>query len=267
MLALEKLSSPEEEELERKKASLSALEAQLVERELELTSFLADLAHFEKNYLQIVGRRYAILDELKAHLAEARARQCPDSGDARDQARQARAQAQESARAAGEENTGEQSSDDAPSSQPNRSESLRKLYRQAAFAVHPDRTLNWSREEQEKRHRLMAEISDAYARGDEERIRAVLREWHDSPESVEGDGPGAALVRIIRKIAQMEKRLRTIAAEMDKLRQGEPFKLKQAVEEAQAKGRDLLKELGDRLDGEIAQAREELKRATNEGQA
>ena len=82
-----------------------------------------------------------------------------------------------------------------------------------------------------------------------------------------GDGPGAELVRVIRKIAQVEKRLKTIAAEMDQLGQGQLFKLKQQVEEAQANGRDLLKELAERLDREIDQAREELNRVTNSATA
>jgi hypothetical protein len=260
----EKPLTPEEEELERKKARLAELEAQLADRELELATLLADLVHFEKRYLQSVGRRYALLDELKAKIAEARARQNPASQGARDQAREARSRAQESARAAGVDSAGSPSPDDARSpSKPSRSESLNRLYRQAAKLLHPDLTLDGK--ERERRHRLMAEVNEAYARGDEERIRAILREWHASPESVEGDGPGAELVRVIRKIAQVEKRLKSIAAELDQHRQGELFKLKQSVEEAQANGRDLLKDLGERLDREIAQAREELKRTTNMG--
>jgi hypothetical protein len=40
---------------------------------LELASFRAELVHFEKRYLPNSGRRYAILDDLKAKIAEARA--------------------------------------------------------------------------------------------------------------------------------------------------------------------------------------------------
>jgi hypothetical protein len=260
----EKLLTPEEEELQRKQAILADLEAQLADRELELASLLADLIHFEKRYLQTVGRRYAILDELKAKIAEARACKNPHNQDARDQARQARAKAQESARAAGDSSAGAPlPGDGATSSKPNRSESLNKLYRQAAKLLHPDLTLDGK--ERERRHRLMAEVNDAYARGDEERIRAILREWHASPESVEGDGPGAELVRVIRKIAQVEKRLKTIAAEMERHRQGQLFKLKRTVEEARSNGRELLKDLCQQLDAEIDRAREELRQATNRG--
>ena len=75
----EKMPTPEDEELARKKASLAELEARLADRELELASYMDDLVHFEKLYLQSVGRRYAILDELNARIAEARARQNPRS--------------------------------------------------------------------------------------------------------------------------------------------------------------------------------------------
>jgi hypothetical protein len=260
----EKPRSPEDEELERKQAQLAELEARLAERELELASLRADLVHFEKRYLQTVGRRYALLDELRAKIAEARARQHPHQQDVADEARQARTKAQESARAAGVEEPGAALLEDAASAaKPNRSETLRNLYRQAAKLLHPDLTLDG--EEKERRHRIMAELNEAYARGDEERIRAIIREWHASPESVQGHGPGAELVRVIRKIAQAEKRLTAIAAEMEQVRQGELFKLREQVEEARADGRDLLKELGEQLDCEIDRVREELKQTMSQG--
>jgi DNA repair exonuclease SbcCD ATPase subunit len=260
----EKLLTPEEEELQRKKTTLAELEAQLADRELELASCRADLSHFEKQYLQTVGRRYAILDDLRAQIAEARAKQNPSKADAQDQAREARSQAKESARAVGDADIGGTSLEDAASApKPNRSESLKKLYRQAARLLHPDLTLDPG--EKEKRHHLMAEVNAAYQRGDEERIRTILNEWHASPDNVSGDGPGTELVRVIRKIAQVEKRLKTIADEMDQLRQGELFKLKQQVEEARGNGLDLLKQLAERLDRDIVKTQAEAKQAMRTG--
>jgi hypothetical protein len=256
--------TPEEEELEHKNARLADLEAQLAERELELATARADLAHFEKRYLHTIGRRYALLDELKANLAEARARQQPHNPEARAQSDQARATAQESARAAGTEHPEAALLEDAASpGKPKHPESLRNLYRQAARLLHPDLTLDG--DEKAKRHLLMAELNDAYQRGDEDRIRAILRDWHASPDNVPGDGPGAELVRAIRKIAQAEKRLQAIAAELDQLRQGQLFQLKLQVEETHANGRDLLQDLATQLDREIAQARQELQHETNKG--
>ncbi len=256
LAVLEQMLSPEEEELARKGAILDGLAAKLADRELELASLLADLIQFEKHYLQTVGRRYAILDDLKAQIAEARSRRNPHQTDAHEQARQARSKARESARAAGEDTPGSSHPNDtAQSEPPNRSESLKKLYRRAALLLHPDRTLD--PDEKQKRHHLMAELNDAYTQGDEERIRAILREWESCPESVQGDGPGAELVRIIRTIAQVEKRLKAIATEMDRLRAGGLFKLWQAVEEARLSGRNLLKNLGEQLDDEITQMQQQ----------
>jgi DNA repair exonuclease SbcCD ATPase subunit len=252
------LATPEDEELHRKKAQLAELEIQLADRELDLASLRSDLIHFEKRYLDTVGRRYAILDDLKAQIAEARARKNPQREEARQQARQARTKAEESARSAGVTDPGAAQPDNAASPEtPVQSDTLKKLYRKAAKLIHPDQTLN--ADEKQKRHELMVELNDAYARGDEERIRAILRNWHASPESVQGDGPGAELVRIIRTIAQVQKRLKAIAAEIEQLRAGELSKLKQAVDDALANGRELLKDLSERLDGEIADARAELK--------
>jgi hypothetical protein len=258
------LLTPEEEELARKQASLAELEAQLADRELDLATCRADLGHFEKHYLQTVGRRYVLLDELRAKIAEARARQQPQSQEARERADQARGQARESARAADEDSSAEPPTGDAASAaQPNRSESLNKLYRQAARLMHPDLTLDG--DEKLRRHHLMAEVNAAFARGDEERIRTILRDWHASPENVRGDGPGAELVRVIRKIAQVEKRLKAIAAEMEQIREGELFRLRRSVEEAKAERRDLLQELVERLERDIGEARDELTRVTKAG--
>jgi hypothetical protein len=136
----------EDEELERKKARLAELEGQLANRELELASLLADLMHFEKSYLHSVGRRYATLDELKAKIAEARVRINPASQDAREDARQARSRARESAQAAGEVNAEAPIPNDAaPAALPNRSATLNRLFREAAWLLHPDRTLRTRR--------------------------------------------------------------------------------------------------------------------------
>jgi hypothetical protein len=42
--------------------------------------------------------------------------------------------------------------------------------------------------------------SEAYAECDEERIRRILWNWQASPDSVEGEGSAAELVRVIRKL-------------------------------------------------------------------
>jgi len=64
----------------------------------------------------------------------------------------------------------------------------------------------------------------------------------------------------------VQKRLKAISTEIAQLRQRELFKLKQQVDVARAEGRKLLKELAERLDAEIARAREELRHSSKSGE-
>jgi predicted nucleic acid-binding protein len=245
-----RVKTPEEEELDRKRARLAQLQAQLAERELELATLAAELGAFERRYLRIVGLRYAQLDKLEAEIAEFFAKQKPSDREAQKRAEQAHTQARESAEATGEAETFEGAEEFAPS------ESLKRLYREIARRFHPD--LTDDPEEKKRRHRIMAEATNAYERGDEARLREILAELETSPEAVTGEGPGAELVRVIRKIAQVQRRLRAIAEEIKRLTESELYELKAKVEEAAAESRDLLAEMAERLDRQINDATQRL---------
>jgi hypothetical protein len=62
--------TPEERELENKRARLAALEVELAQRELDLATLKAELQTFEARYLREVGVFYAELDEIEAEIAE-----------------------------------------------------------------------------------------------------------------------------------------------------------------------------------------------------
>jgi len=249
---------PEEEELERKKAELAQLEVKLADRELELATLAGELTTFERNYLKLVGKRYADLDALESEIAELKASQRPADKSARAEAETARNRARESAETA---RVVEESPQIAEFTS---SDSLKKLYREAAKLLHPDLTTD--EVEKARRHKLMTEVNQAYARGDEERIRAILREWESSPEQVRGEGPGVELVRVIRKLHQVASRLATIDREMDELRGSDLFQLKSKVEQAAQEGRDFLTEMATDLDAQVAKARERLNDARREAE-
>jgi hypothetical protein len=63
----------------------------------------------------------------------------------------------------------------------------------------------------------MGEASCPYEEGDEDRLEAILREWEMSPEPGKGDGFGAELIRVIRKISQVKERLCEIEAEIPEI--------------------------------------------------
>jgi hypothetical protein len=243
------LRSPEDIELERKLSALEALEAELVDRELELQSLRAELSAFERQYLQIVGTRFAELDELEAEIARIQAARQPANTDLKARSQAATERAQQSKKA-----TLASSPDLPPEFHP--SSELKRLYREVARQIHPD--LASSSAERERRGRLMAEANEAYKAGDENRLRQILLEWKASPESVEGEGAGAELVRVIRKIAQVEGRLLAIDQERERLERSELGRLLHQVAEARQAERDLLAQMAQRLDSEIMVARQRL---------
>jgi hypothetical protein len=246
--------TPEEAELEHKKLELAAIENELAERELDLSTLEAELRAFERRYLRTVGVKYAELDDLEAQIAEVMARLNPQDTRTREQASQAREQAHESAQAAGTANESKQPNEFKPP------EDLKKLYREIAKRVHPD--LANDEEERARRTRFMAEVNRAYQDGDAVRLQAILAEWEGSPEAVKGEGVGADLVRIIRKVAQVRERMNTIETKIAQLHESDLHKLMMKVREAEQEGRDLLAEMATKLSEQIIGARKRLAETT-----
>ena len=104
----------------------------------------------------------------------------------------------------------------------------------------------------------IAQARRAYGDGNEAKLRAILDEWQSSPDSVEGEGVAAELVRAIRKIHQVQRRLADIAAEIVQLTGSDLYGLKERVDMAQAQGQDLLAQMTQQLKDQIAQARARL---------
>lgn len=241
--------TPEERELDTKRATLAALETELAERELDLATLQATLRAFEARYVRTIGILFRELDELNAQIAEAHARHHAHDPILRDQATAARAKASETANA-----TGLALQQNDPEFCP--ADDLKSLYREVARRIHPDLTTNEL--ERARRNRMMAEANRAYAAGDRAKLRAILDDWESSPESVQGEGVAAELVRTIRKIHQVEHRLADIEMETLELRRSELFTLWQRVERATTQDRDLLAEMAEQLKKQIAAVRTKL---------
>jgi hypothetical protein len=84
---------PEDEELAKKRAEISTLEQELVQRELDLETLRVELRMLQAHYLERVGILLAELDDLKARAAEFRARSAVDDPLLREHADAARAKA------------------------------------------------------------------------------------------------------------------------------------------------------------------------------
>ena len=242
---------PEDEELTLKRQECECLESQLIERELYLTELRAEVASFENVYLKVVGTKYAELDEIEAQIAELHARRDLGNSDAQQVAREARARAQESQASTTSLAVSKQERFSA-------SASLKSLYREVAKRIHPD--LATDDEDRARRQKFMTEANDAYQAGNEARLRAVLEEYESSPESVHGQGTAADLVRVIRKIAQIKRRLAEIETETKLLMKSEIMELKSRVDADSKRGLDLLEQMAAVVSRRIEEARSTLSR-------
>src|SRR4029450_4944298 len=105
---------------------------------------------------------------------------------------------------------------------------------------------------------LMAEANRAYALGDEERLRAILDAWERSPEAVQGSDPEATRVRLIRRIAEIEAQLEVYASDRAAMHDTPLWKFKPMVDDAHARGKDLVADMVRRLKRDIVAARNRL---------
>jgi hypothetical protein len=247
---------PEDQELARKREEQAELEAELAERELRAANLRAELGAFERRYLHFVGSRYAELDQWKAQLADRLVQEQPGNARAQEAARDARARAQETKSVAG----------DRASQEPYAFQStaeMKKLYRDVAKRIHPDLTSD--RNDRIRRQQLMAEANQAYERGDEAQLAKILTAYECSPEAVEGEGPGAELIRVIRRVSQARGRLGEIEAEMQGLLRSDLSQLKSRVDEAERGGRDVLREMIGKVEEQIEIAKRRLDDSSRSG--
>jgi hypothetical protein len=238
---------PEEEELERKRCELSSLEVSLADRELCLINLRMELSLFEGRYLREIGILYAELDDITARIAERIATDHGTEQSVQD-AHYARERAKESSSAVYGQS--------AAKTEFTASRELKSLYREVARRVHPD--LASGEQDRQRRESLMADANRAFEQGDADCLRRIIQEYEASPESVEGDGVGAELVRVIRKITLVRARLEQIEKEITTLGTSETAKLKAKAEDLVRQGRDLFAELAEHIKGQIKIARQQL---------
>ena len=224
-MEIERRRTPEEEELHRKHLKLTTLEGQLAERELELATLRAELGAFERRYLSRVGARYAELDELLAQIAEAEARRKPKHEAAQRQAAASREQADETAR------TAEAACESKQENHFHPSDTLKKLFREAAKAVHPD--LAEDEEDRVRRNRFMAEANRAYEDGDENALAGHRwRSGRQARRRSKARASGRTWCERSGRSRGFTSACRRLRIEIQEARESELCKLKAKVEDA-----------------------------------
>lgn len=238
-------------ELLAKRQELGCISKEVAEKELDLEDARSSLRRFNRRYFRIVGEKYVVLDGLLAQVAEVLAAKDPKNQEAQVSAGRARHQAEATAK----EFEGIEKHDPIATSV-QASDECRKLYRQIASIIHPDKALD--QQTKEIRTRLMAALNASYANRDVAAMRSVLAEWHESPEAVSGVGPAVDLARIVRTISQLRRRIAELDEALSDLIESDMYRLMVAVREAESRGRDMLSEMAQDIECRITQARQRL---------
>lgn len=249
------------DEAVRLRAELEVLGQELAEMELELATAQAELAAFTERYHALIADRMTELDRVHAGLAQAGMRGNPDDPELTARARQTEARAEQSRR---ERDTYRTRSERAAAPRFAPGDALKKRFRQLAQKIHPDRARN--EDDRAWRTQLMCEANRAYRVGDDAALEEVFALWLEGQHAaaaLRGDAvspaPSSSVVAALgAELSAVRQRIAAIAAELDRLYGSRLYELFAAARVATRQGRDLLAEMAQRLDRQIALARVEL---------
>ncbi len=239
----------------RQRAELALLTQELAELELELATAQAEIAEFTRNYHYIIGSRLAQLDALHAELAQRRAAANPRDNIAAEEAAAAQGRAEESARE--NQRFAEFERAEPPPFVP--TGNIKKLYRQVAQKIHPDRARN--EPDRAWRTQLMTEANRAYRAGDEQALHEVMALWQEGAwreTAQDADKAAAAPAQLERQVARLKRRIASIESELNQLFGSRLYELFTAANIARRAGRNLLREMAERLQRDIEQVQAAL---------
>lgn len=244
---------------------LELLGQELAELELELATAQAEIGDFTQRYHERVGSRMAELDALQAEVALRRTEAAPDDDHRRQAAHEAWGQAERSRednrRFAGQGGAKEPAQ---AAKEFRASTDVKKLYRQIAQKIHPDR----ARDEADRawRTELMTEANRAYRNADRAALQEILASWQESLHAASTrpagkGGSGGAPSALAVQVARLRRRVTEIESELNRLYGSRLYELFAAAKVARRQGRDLLQEMADRLDGQIVAIQSALRTA------
>jgi hypothetical protein len=231
-------------------AQLAILAQELGHMEMELVTVQAEVGEFARSYHERVGRLMAELDALEAEMAAKAAQQAGD--DTTTAATDAAASASRAERSRREQARFEEA--EPAAAPPFRSSSaLKRIYRQVAQKIHPDRAVDEA--DRTRRTVLMSEANRAYRAADEAALREVLERWREG----EASGPAApAAVDVRLQLERLKHRLAEIQSELHRIFASRLYELFVAARLARRRGRDLLEEMAADLLARIAAAKRAL---------
>lgn len=129
-------------------------------------------------------------------------------------------------------------------------EKQKKLYRKLALRFHPDRAKN---EKQRKEfEKIFPEINEAYQNGDLDTLKEYMKQA-EREEQIAKETPEEKLARLKKDYEIILGIILKIRKEFKDLKASETYKLKEKIDQAKEKGRDLLQELATNIKLEISE--------------
>ena len=242
-----RLKSPEEVELERKRAELARLQERLAEREQFYSAFRGEIREFELLYDEVLGSRITVLDDLEWQLDGLLGKSAPEKVTVQ----QHKWDADQSFKHYSD------LLDEATGPEPDiYGKNLKNLYREVAKAIHPD--LAGDDADRMRRQELMAAANQAYQAGDRSLLESLLSDREVEPDDTATHDVAQLLVKVIRQIAQVKQNISVVNRKIEELKVSDIYIFKQRVDEAMADGIDLLAEMAAKVKQKIAKARKRL---------
>lgn len=245
-----RLKSPEEVELEKKRNELQVLKERCSSLEAVYATLKSEIRTFEQQYEGALGGRIAVLEDLEWQLNGLLDGVEPVETVTSTARNDAFAYFHHRTDLLDEEADGEPDPHCPPSN-------LKSLYRAVAKAIHPD--LAPDEEQRQQRQELMAIANHAYEVGDRKVLEDIFFEWEDKgPEPVTEMDVALELVRVIREIARMQQNIHALGRQIEELQATDIYNFKVRVDESVADGLDLLAEMAAALDLDIIKAKNRL---------
>lgn len=230
---------PWEIKLEQKRDELASLRARHLEARATLQQLRDEIAQFEKEYDQTLGRRMAELERIEAEIARLSAGANDDDRMGEGSSRYAGARSFRQSYASGSERAGatdhqqrssagyqkysatdhQQSAATGHAERPWKSEEqdIKALYREVAKAIHPD--LASAGQAKLVRHELMTKANRAYADEDRRTLQDILRKWRVTHPLAERGDNGNELATLLRQIAREAQDLRAVNTTVQELQE------------------------------------------------
>ena len=258
------INSKEEKEINRLLQTIEEKREQVEELTVTMENLKAEVDLFQHRYNAHVGRYYLELDEVDLETKEYRLRLQLRREDISEDEIEARVEScfrENRARinAANEQSESEKGSEsnDLPDEE---AKYLQTLYRKLAKRFHPDKSEDT--DEQNRRLQLMPLINQAYKENDLQILERLS--FGETEATLQSEEPIAEkMERLHNELRSLNRVTSELRSDINRVKAGRTYQLKQQVETAEKKGNDLLTTLAADIKRKVQASHAQLTRLKN----